>query len=146
MPRGGARPNTGGKKPGAGRPKNSIGKRTKMLRAIADKALESGCTPLEVMLDNMRFYRERSEALLTRIEDCIAVEDGLEAAIALAKFGEARLHSQDCAEASAPYVHAKLSSVSVSGRVDGTVNHVLGTMTAQEAAAAYATTIKANKS
>jgi hypothetical protein len=51
MPRGGARPNTGGARPGAGRPKGSKNKKT---RALLEMTKASGITPLEVMLYNMR--------------------------------------------------------------------------------------------
>ena len=51
MPRGGARLNTGGARPGAGRPKGSKNKKT---RELLEMAIASGITPLEVMLHNMR--------------------------------------------------------------------------------------------
>jgi hypothetical protein len=51
MARGGARPNTGGARPGAGRPKGSKNKKT---RALLEMTKASGITPLEVMLYNMR--------------------------------------------------------------------------------------------
>jgi hypothetical protein len=51
MPRGGARPNTGGARPGAGRPKGSKNKKT---RELLETTKASGITPLEVMLYNMR--------------------------------------------------------------------------------------------
>jgi hypothetical protein len=51
MPRGGARPNTGGTRPGAGRPKGSKNKKT---RELLEMTKVSGLTPLDVMLHNMR--------------------------------------------------------------------------------------------
>jgi hypothetical protein len=51
MPRGGARPNTGGARLGAGRPKGSKNKKT---RELLEMARVSGITPLDVMLYNMR--------------------------------------------------------------------------------------------
>jgi hypothetical protein len=55
MPRGGARSNTGGARPGAGRPKGSRNKKT---RESLEMARASGLTPLEVMLHTMRWYFE----------------------------------------------------------------------------------------
>jgi hypothetical protein len=55
MPRGGARPNTGGARLGAGRPKGSKNKKT---RALLEIARGSGITPLEVMIYNMRRHFE----------------------------------------------------------------------------------------
>ena len=46
----------GGKRNGAGRKPGSLNKRTVALRAISDEALFAGLLPLQVMLQNMRFY------------------------------------------------------------------------------------------
>lgn len=53
--------NHGGKRRGAGRPSRTTNART---REIADRAFEEGITPLEVMLDNMRFYHRNAEEAL----------------------------------------------------------------------------------
>jgi hypothetical protein len=50
--------NHGGKRSGAGRPPRATNART---REIAERAFEEGVTPLEVMLDNMRFYHSGAE-------------------------------------------------------------------------------------
>ena len=54
MPRGGYRP-------GSGRPPGAISTRS---REIAERALANGKTPLEVMLENMRFYDEQAAEML----------------------------------------------------------------------------------
>jgi hypothetical protein len=54
----------GGSQPNAGRKKGGINARTAALRNIADEALAAGITPLEVMLDNMRYYHGRAEGIL----------------------------------------------------------------------------------
>ena len=45
----------GGSRKGAGRPKGAITKRT---REIAEKATLAGKTPIEILLEGMRFYYE----------------------------------------------------------------------------------------
>jgi hypothetical protein len=57
MPRGGYRP-------GAGRPP---GASTAKSRAIAERVFQEGITPLEVMLDNMRFYHSEAIRLVARL-------------------------------------------------------------------------------
>jgi hypothetical protein len=51
----------GGWRQGAGR---KPGQMTKITHVIAKEAFERGVTPLEVMLDNMRFAHEGAESLL----------------------------------------------------------------------------------
>lgn len=57
MPRGGARE-------GAGRKLSSM---TVRHREVVEKALANGLTPLEVMLDNMRFYHNASVSLVEKL-------------------------------------------------------------------------------
>lgn len=57
MPRGGYRP-------GAGRPPGASAAKS---RAIAERAIAEGITPLEVMLDNMRFYHSEAIRLVARL-------------------------------------------------------------------------------
>ena len=80
----------GGARKGAGRPPGAAGKRTKLTRAIAEKAIAEGITPLEVMLKTMRKLWDEKKML----EAC-----------AIAK---------ECA----PYLHPKLCSVSADVNVD----------------------------
>jgi hypothetical protein len=78
----------GGARPGAGRRKGALTKRT---REIAEQAVASGMTPLEVMLSAMRFHVERGD---------------LDKAAAVAKDA-------------APYIHPKLASVEHMGENGG---------------------------
>ncbi len=57
MPRGGART-------GAGRPGGAVSKKS---REVAERAIRNGITPLEVMLDNMRFYHSEAGKLTEKL-------------------------------------------------------------------------------
>jgi hypothetical protein len=137
MPRGGARP-------GGGRRKGSVNRRTKMLRALAAEALESGVTPLEVMLENMRFFHAEAEQLLARITSGLdRGEPSGDLLQLLAKLRHFRLEAQRCAVDAAPYLHPRLSAVAVAG--DGErapIRTITDDMTVEEAAAAYAETLR----
>src|SRR5437016_3860909 len=104
----------GGAQKGAGHPKGKLGKRTLALRAIADEALAEGVTPIEVMLENMRFYHSESDKLLATI--IAGVENGKSPASlveALSKLMWFRAEAQKCAVDAAPYLHPRLSSIAV---------------------------------
>lgn len=83
----------GGKRNGAGRPAGASTRRT---RAIADKAIAEGITPLEVMLTAMRSRAEKKDW------------DG---AAAIAKDA-------------APYMHPKLASVQHAGPNGGPIQTI----------------------
>jgi methanogenic corrinoid protein MtbC1 len=89
----------GGKREGSGR---KVGSATKKTREIANKALEEGITPLEVMLETMRtaYYAA---------DDC----ENAEARSALLKI------AHDAAKDAAPYVHPKLAAVEHGGKNGG---------------------------
>lgn len=78
----------GGARKGAGRPAGAATKRT---REIADRAAESGLTPLDYMLQVMR-------------NECNDMPVRL-----------------DAAKSAAPYIHAKLANVQVTGKDGGPV-------------------------
>lgn len=80
----------GGRRPGAGRPKGALNKRTKARLDVAAQALAAGKTPLEVMLEAMREAYETSGAI---------------AAVPFAK-------------EAAPYVHPRLSAVDANAQGD----------------------------
>jgi hypothetical protein len=82
----------GGRMPGAGRKKGSVNRKT---REIANKAAESGITPLEVMIQAMREVYEK---------------DGAPAAVPFAK---------ECA----PYMHPKISNIELTGKNGGPVEY-----------------------
>lgn len=81
----------GGARPGAGRKKGDLQKRT---REVAEKVAASGeMTPLEVMLEVMRKARDASD-------DSMAL---------------------DAAKAAAPYIHPRLAAVEHSGTDGGPI-------------------------
>jgi hypothetical protein len=85
-------PKKGGARPGAGRKKGVPNKRT---AENAAKVAASGITPLEFMLKNMRKPYPRGATLAQK-----QAHDSLR---------------QQAARDAAPYVHARLSAVQVSG-------------------------------
>ena len=78
----------GGARPGSGRKKGSTTKKT---RKVADRAAETGLTPLEVMLEAMMFLRDNGQ---------------LREAASVAKDA-------------APYIHPRLSATEVTGKDGG---------------------------
>ena len=94
----------GGKRPGAGRPKgvpNKItGKRTK----IAEKLLDDGATPLEIMAATMRALWDDAVDETGKVINMEAAKD----ACAIA-------------DRCAPYMHPRLASTQIDGHL--TVNH-----------------------
>jgi hypothetical protein len=99
----------GGKRPGAGRKKGVLNKRTQELAA---RALAQGVTPLDVMLDNMRFaYGEASDllkSLVTAVNKNLPADKQLDALNELMRM---RGIAQDCACNAAPYMHPRLAAV-----------------------------------
>ena len=75
----------GGSRKGAGRPKGAITKRT---REIAEKAILAGKTPIEILLEGMRFYYEAGN------------------------FDKACAFARDAA----PYIHPRMASIAVGGK------------------------------
>lgn len=123
----------GGKRPGAGRPAGAITKRT---REIADKALATGKSPLDVMLDNMRHFQQvalDAEATLEgltadefsrQVPSDASPEDQFKFLLAqVKKTVGLRQAAQDAARDAAPYIHAKLASVQHSGDPDKPIKH-----------------------
>ena len=97
MPENNQKKSVGGKRPGAGRKKGSANKKT---REIADKAIEQGITPLEVMLAAMR----------ASYETAMTLDEGEERNLLLAK-------ASAIASDAAPYIHPRLAAVAYSGEV-----------------------------
>lgn len=91
----------GGKRPGAGRKPGAATRRT---RAVADRASATGLTPLDVMLDVMRFQHA-----LARSE----MEKGEEARPAI--LADAMTRALSAARDAAPYMHPRLTPVPVQG-------------------------------
>lgn len=103
---------SGGRRPGQGRPKGSLTKRT---QAIALEAGERGITPLEVMLENMRFAHEKAEPLLMQI---IKGKSLPEAFNLLGELLRYRSLAQEAAKDAAPYMHPRLASVEHAAKND----------------------------
>jgi hypothetical protein len=117
----------GGKRANAGRKPGSATQKT---RAIADKAAEDGVTPLEVMLDNMRFAHGEAHVVLEKL-----VAGGAEVPEAFNEFKELlrfRGIAQEAAKDAAPYLHPRLSSVEVNAEVTHrTLDQELAALNAQ---------------
>lgn len=103
MPRGG--PRTGaGRKPGAV---------TKKTREIAEKAIEQGITPLDVMLGTMRELWQKAEQGSVEVNG-----EGSTAKIMTPL--DFRLLAAEVAQKAAPFVHPKLSNVEAKVTADVT--------------------------
>jgi hypothetical protein len=112
----------GGRREGSGRKPGAVTKRT---REIADQALAEGKSPLEVMLENMRHFQQvalDAEAVLAglTVEEIggkdMAPEEQFKMLMAKAKNAAGfRQMAQECARDAAPFIHAKLASVTIGG-------------------------------
>lgn len=119
----------GGKREGAGRPAGAVTTRT---REVAERALATGMSPLDVMLDNMRHFQQvalDAEATLEgltagefseQVPAGASPEDQFKFLLAqVKKTVGLRQAAQDAARDAAPYLHPKLTSVDMRGKVDG---------------------------
>lgn len=97
----------GGKRAGSGRKPGTANVKT---REIADKAIEEGITPLEVMLKAMRSFVEAAEKMGN---GKIEVVDG-EVITQLSLLTEASKVAKDAA----PYIHPRLSAVDHTSKGD----------------------------
>lgn len=129
----------GGKREGAGRKKGTPNKRTLYLKELSEKAVDSGITPLEVMLNNMRSYYNDLDGLLSRLVD----EKGKPVSI-----GDARLIlglrqlAGNAAKDAAPFCHPKLQSITHSGKIGGPSEEITKDMDPKKAAEIYAAMLK----
>ena len=105
-------------KRGRGRPAGSVSQRTKAMRDITNEAILDGITPVEVMLENMRFYHEKADVLLTAIVAGVkGNKKSMELLAALKELGSFKDKAQTCAVDAAPYCHPRLSATNVSGEI-----------------------------
>lgn len=96
----------GGKRPGAGRKKNAPNKATALRQA---RIAASGITPLDVMIQDMRFHYDLyQEAMANR-----------DLATAKTELKEAR----DAAKDAAPYTHPRLAAVEHMGKGGGPIEY-----------------------
>lgn len=100
---------------GRGRPKGSLSKKTLALKQLAADAFNGGVMPLEVMLDNMRYYHGQAQETLIRIVAGIGKDDATELLEEFKLNLSYRMKAQECAVDVAPYLHSKLSNVTVKG-------------------------------
>jgi hypothetical protein len=89
-----------------------------VVRRIIDKIIDEEETPLDVMVDNMKFWRHAAEAAGDRLQALLsdAQAEGTqidlrEAMKLTSQLLAARENSQKCAVEAAPYVHPKLASI-----------------------------------
>lgn len=120
-------------------------------RETISRLLAEGVTPLEVMMDNMRFAHSKAGVLLEKIVDKINKDtlDEEDKIVVLDNYKEHirwRDAAQSCARDCAPYIHPRLSTVEVKEdpqRRIGVVKRVIvdprdtgpGSATAEEVAA-----------
>lgn len=111
----------GGRRSGAGRPKGAANQKTS---EIASKAASEGVTPLEVMLDNMRWAHEKAAVQLKDVlsKGCDDRESAVSAFIEVAGL---RKIAQDAAKDAAPYMHPRLASTEVKGEGGGPLKVVI---------------------
>lgn len=112
----------GGKRERAGRKKGALTVRT---RKIAERALADGCTPLDVMLENMRHFQQvamDAEAVLAQMSaenlpgNPESAEEQFKALLAeVKKAAGFRQMAHECARDASPYLHPRLSAVQHSG-------------------------------
>lgn len=121
----------GGKRVGAGRKTNSLTTKT---RKIAEQAMATGQTPLEVMIENMRHFQKVAKDAESTLEGLSASEfsgqvpanatpeDQFKFLLAqVKKTAGFRQLAQDAARDAAPYIHPKLAAVEHSGAI--TLSH-----------------------
>jgi hypothetical protein len=122
----------GGKREGAGRPEGALTKRT---RDVAERAMATGKTPLEVMLDNMRHFQQVAldaeaviEGLTTQEMTGVEVSPDEQFKSLLAQVKKAaglRQMAHECARDAAPFLHPRLNAVSHTGQDGGPVELVV---------------------
>lgn len=151
MPKNGISKHTGkpkGPNGGAGRGQGrKVGAATAVTRDRANKILASGGTlPLDVMYENMLFWHQQSLGIGETIKQLLAGADSDEQraeAIKLLKlFLNSREQAQSCAVDIAPFLHPKLSSISITGKNDGPVELITRAMSVSEAADIWAKTLQ----
>lgn len=123
---------TGGKRPGAGRPKKSTSlvlpqaraalaplAKARLTERLMDKVMGMNVTPLEVMLNAMKLFYDGSQDALLAYE--IADDKDLKANFMRAAKAEI-VASVQIAEKVAPYLHPKLQTTTLKGDSDHPLN------------------------
>lgn len=128
----------GGKRDGAGRPAGAITQRT---RDVAERALASGMSPLDVMIENMRHFQQvaldaeatleglTAEGFSESVPADASPEDQFKFLLAqVKKTAGFRQLAQDAARDAAPYIHPKLTAVDMRGKLEGDFKVVFETV------------------
>jgi len=104
----------GGAQPTGGLRKGQLKERTKMLRRVADHALQGGIKPVEALLHNMRWYFARAnntwDDFLKELNEKGPTDEVKELMNESLMY---RDRSQSCAVDAAPYFHPRLSAIAV---------------------------------
>ena len=125
----------GGSRPGAGRKTGSLTTKT---RAVAERAMATGKTPLEIMIENMHHFQQvaldaeatleglTAEEFSGQIDPDASPEDQFKYLLAtVKKTAGLRQMAQDAARDAAPYVHPKLAAVTVDATMKVTLEDLL---------------------
>lgn len=118
----------GGKREGAGRKVGSLTERT---REVAERAMATGKSPLEVMLDNMRHFQQvalDAEAVIEGLSieettgEQLKPDEQFKMLLAQVKKAAGfRQMAHECARDAAMYLHPKLTAVTHAGPDGGPV-------------------------
>jgi hypothetical protein len=101
---------SGGPRPGGGRPKGVLNKRS---MEIAKQAALAGSTPLDVMIENMRFAHEKLPGILHDIIKGKSLPETFSLVDELLKY---RRMAQEAAKDAAPYMHPRLTAMEVANK------------------------------
>lgn len=128
----------GGKREGAGRKPGALTRRT---QEVAARAVATGMTPLEVMLENMQHFLQVAKDAEATLEGLTAEEFAGQVAsdatpedqfkfllATVKKTAGLRQAAQDAARDAAPYIHSRLSSMTVEAEVKATVSEIRRTV------------------
>ena len=107
----------GGKRVHAGRKPGTLNKRTQAIAAIV---AATGKSPLEVMVEAMRYHYEKAQGA----SDEIAIDERTGKLIAAPKAYHYQFACEYAASA-APYLHPRLASMEVTGAGGGPIEHVV---------------------
>lgn len=116
-----------------------------MIRAATDQAIFAGVTPLEVMLDNMRFYHERAEVMLGKIVAGMGRRPSAKLLQMLKDLCSFREQSQKCAAEAAPFVHPRLATIAHTGKDGGPIQMIGVHMSVEKAAELYGDMINSTR-
>lgn len=95
----------GGKRPGAGRPQGAITKKNQELQL---RAIEQGISPMEVLLEDMRYYYNLANEILNPIKGKEFSDENIELTKRVTGL---KSIARECAKDVAPYIHPKLANI-----------------------------------